>query len=144
VVDFEYAAPNPAAYDIANHFHEWTANYHGSTPHLLEAERYPTPDERQNFYAAYLTHRGAPLPSGRTALYATLSHAKRADERAALDRQVRLWGVVSHATWALWGLVQARDDVEGGVEKPDFDYIGYARCRLQGFYAGLDELALGF
>ena len=35
VVDFEYASPDAVAFDITNHFHEWTANYHGDTPALL-------------------------------------------------------------------------------------------------------------
>lgn len=56
VVDFEYAAPNPAAFDIANHFHEWMANYHNpDAPHVLTRSRYPTRDERWNFYCGYLT-----------------------------------------------------------------------------------------
>ncbi|KAG6332712.1 hypothetical protein ID866_6382, partial [Astraeus odoratus] len=45
VVDFEYAAPNPLAFDIANHFHEWTADYQSSTPHMLDPSRYPTAEE---------------------------------------------------------------------------------------------------
>ncbi|CUA72445.1 choline kinase [Rhizoctonia solani] len=57
VVDFEYANPNPAAYDIANHFHEWTADYHTDTPHVLTASRYPTREERWNFYLGYLGSR---------------------------------------------------------------------------------------
>lgn len=55
IVTAEYAAPNPAAFDIANHFLEWTADYRTSTPHTLNAERYPTPDQRRNFYRAYLS-----------------------------------------------------------------------------------------
>ncbi|KAI0034961.1 kinase-like protein [Vararia minispora EC-137] len=143
VVDFEYAAPNPAAYDISNHFQEWTYNYHGSTPHLRDPSRYPTAAERENFYTAYLSHREVPLPSGRTVPYSSLSDAERADELVNLERQVRLWSVVTHATWALWGLVQARDDVEAG-DVPEFDYIAYARCRFEVFHAELDALALGF
>lgn len=55
VVDFEFAAPNSAAFDIANHFLEWTANYHSpDAPHVLTPSRYPTPEERRNFYIGYL------------------------------------------------------------------------------------------
>ena len=54
VVDFEYASPNAAAFDIANHFHEWTASYHGGTHALLNQSLYPRPSERHNFYRAYL------------------------------------------------------------------------------------------
>lgn len=55
MVDFEYAAPNSAAFDIANHFHEWTADYHSEMPHILLPDRYPSRGARRNFYAAYLS-----------------------------------------------------------------------------------------
>ncbi|QRW00394.1 choline kinase, cytoplasm [Ceratobasidium sp. AG-Ba] len=64
VVDFEYAAPNPAAFDIANHFHEWMADYHNpDASHVLTRSRYPTQGERWNFYCGYLTSPtlGGPL-----------------------------------------------------------------------------------
>ncbi|VDB99346.1 unnamed protein product [Peniophora sp. CBMAI 1063] len=143
VVDFEYAAPNPGAYDIANHFHEWTANYHGATPHLLDIERYPSPGEQDNFLTAYLSYRNVPLPSGRMVPYDALSKSDQLDELATLRRQVRLWSPASHAMWTIWGLVQARDDVERRTVNPEFDYIAYARGRLQRFHAELDELSLG-
>ncbi|KAG9127979.1 hypothetical protein FRC07_006573 [Ceratobasidium sp. 392] len=55
VVDFEYAAPNPAAFDIANHFHEWMADYHSpDASHVLSRSKYPTRGERWNFYCGYL------------------------------------------------------------------------------------------
>ncbi|CAE6420162.1 unnamed protein product [Rhizoctonia solani] len=61
VVDFEYAGPNPAAFDIANHFHEWTADYYSDTPHVLSPSDYPTREERRNFYLGYL---GSPILGG--------------------------------------------------------------------------------
>ncbi|KAG8777144.1 hypothetical protein FRC16_004272, partial [Serendipita sp. 398] len=54
VVDFEYASPNCAAFDIANHFCEWTTDYIGENPAILKPERYPTREERDNFFLAYL------------------------------------------------------------------------------------------
>lgn len=44
--------------------------------------------------------------------------------------------------WAIWGLVQAREDVEGGVEEPEFDYIAYAQCRMEAFRRELKGLGL--
>jgi len=126
VVDFEYASPNPAAFDIANHFHEWTANYHGPTPHLLDASRYPTPSERRTFLTAYLKNRAAP---------ADLS-------AAALEGAVRAWSPSSHAMWAVWALVQAREDVQAHVTQPEFDYVGYARGRMAAFYRELAALSM--
>jgi hypothetical protein len=41
--------------------------------------------------------------------------------------------------WAVWAIVQAREDVEG-VSEGEFDYVGYAKCRMQGFRKELKEL----
>src|ERR1700732_2566850 len=56
VIDFEYAAPNPRAYDLANHFCEWMYNYHSSSPYCANAEEYPTAEERLRFLEAYVAH----------------------------------------------------------------------------------------
>ncbi|RDB28433.1 putative choline kinase [Hypsizygus marmoreus] len=136
VVDFEYASPNPAAFDIANHFHEWTANYHSSTPHLLDPSRYPTIEERRNFYTAYLGHTAV------EGEYADLEEADRELQLANLDEQVRIWSPASHAMWAIWGIVQAREDVEGNVKEPEFDYISYAICRMIGFRREIRALGI--
>ncbi|KAF7339758.1 Choline kinase [Mycena sanguinolenta] len=136
VVDFEYASPNPASYDIANHFHEWTANYHSTTPHILDPSRYPTKEERANFYLAYLEHStlspdSRPLP--KLELLGLIPD---------LEKQVRAWSPASHACWAIWGIVQARDDLENDVQEPEFDYIAYALCRMAAFRRELKQLGL--
>ena len=59
-----------------------------------------------------------------------------------LEDQVRAWSPASHAMWAIWGIVQARDDIEAAVEEPEFDYIGYARCRMEGFRRELRALGI--
>ncbi|KAI0308251.1 kinase-like domain-containing protein [Multifurca ochricompacta] len=138
VVDFEYASPNPAAFDIANHFHEWTANYHGSTPHVLDASRYPSLAERRTFLTAYLENRATPD----TPAFLDLSPAARERELVALEKTVRAWSPSSHAMWAVWGLVQAREDVQACVVQPEFDYVNYARCRMASFYRELAALGL--
>jgi len=135
VVDFEYAAPNPASFDIANHFHEWTANYHSMTPHLLDFDRYPSSGDRYNFYIAYLRHSFTIMgiqPPTSADLEVQAKH---------LDKQVRFWSPASHAMWAIWGIVQAREDVEEKVEVPEFDYLAYARCRMAAFNRDVEELA---
>jgi len=149
VVDFEYASPNPAAFDIANHFHEWTADYHSHTPHELRPDRYPALSARRNFYIAYLTQARAgqivpetgsvsrrssvdsvasgslsPPPASTPLLVPTDA------ELDALDGAVRAWSAASHGMWAVWGIVQAREDVEAGTTQPEFDYLGYARSRM--------------
>ncbi|KAF8649846.1 hypothetical protein AX16_005609 [Volvariella volvacea WC 439] len=134
VVDFEYASPNPAAYDIANHFHEWTANYHDDVPHLLDSSRYPTSQERRNFYASYLQHAASTHNKPIVSKDGLEARAKK------LDEQVRFWSPASHATWAIWGIVQARDDIEAGVKEPEFDYIAYAQCRMAAFRREVNAL----
>ncbi|TFK57498.1 kinase-like protein [Heliocybe sulcata] len=126
VVDFEYSSVNAASFDIANHFHEWTANYHSMTPHLLNPAIYPAPEQRRNFYRAYLSHyRKSRSPS-------QVKDVTDVDLQL-LDAQVQAWSPASHAMWVVWGVVQAREDLENNEIEPEFDYIGYARCRMEGF-----------
>ncbi|TCD70654.1 hypothetical protein EIP91_002375 [Steccherinum ochraceum] len=134
VVDFEYASVNPAAFDIANHFHEWTANYHSEVPHILHPDRYPTHDQRRNFYRAYITHS---LTSPAADL---LVKTSMDTQIARLERQVQIWSPASHGMWALWGLIQAREFLEGQDGEPEFDYVGYARCRMESFRRELRAL----
>lgn len=136
MVDFEYASPNPASFDIANHFHEWTANYHSDTPYILDHTRYPTKEQRSNFYMAYLEHSTVspdlrPMPK-----------LELVGMMPDLEKQVRAWSPASHAMWAIWGIVQAREDMENAVEEPEFDYIAYAQCRIAGFRRELKQLGL--
>lgn len=135
VVDFEYASPNPAAFDIANHFHEWTANYHSDTPHILDPALWPTLEHRRNFYYSYSRHLASSAdPAVELSDEDLQAHVER------LDSQVRAWSPSSHAMWALWGIVQAREIVEGKDGEPEFDYLGYSECRLEGFRREIREL----
>ena len=138
VVDFEYAGPNPAAYDIANHFQEWTANYHSRTPHLLNPSRYPTLEERCNFYTSYLRHAcmlaKEPIIDGEE-----LTNLVR-----DLEWDVRIWSAASHANWAIWGIVQAREELEGNIADAEFDYIQYAKGRMASFRQHIQALETQF
>ena len=51
------------------------------------------------------------------------------EELDALDAAVKAWSAASHGMWAVWGIVQAREDVEG-CAKGEFDYLGYATSRM--------------
>lgn len=63
-------------------------------------------------------------------------------ELEKMDRQVKAWSPASQAMWAVWGLVQAKEDMEGKEGEPEFDYIGYARCRMKGFRREIIELGI--
>ncbi|KAI9229695.1 MAG: kinase-like domain-containing protein [Piptocephalis tieghemiana] len=108
LVDFEYAGYNPKTYDIANHFNEWTADYYGPTPHLLNEAKYPSREERLNFLLAYTQGNS--------------------QEALLLEDLIPIWRTASHLFWGLWGLLQTgRDDVA------DFDYFAYGLGRIQQF-----------
>lgn len=110
---------------------EWTANYHGPTPHLLDPALYPTLGQRRNFYESYITHAN---PS--------ISEAEMEEEMDVLESQVQMWSPASHAVWAIWGIIQARDALEDDGGESEFDYLGYALCRLEGFQRALKGLNL--
>jgi choline kinase len=58
VIDFEYAGPNTRGLEFANHFNEWTYNYHDAAASwACDVRRYPTPDEQRRFIKAYVDHR---------------------------------------------------------------------------------------
>lgn len=53
--------------------------------------------------------------------------------------------------WAIWSIVQARDDLEQAAtakandtiqDEPEFNYLGYALCRMEGFRRELVGLGL--
>jgi len=59
-----------------------------------------------------------------------------------LDGDVLVWSAASHAGWAIWGVVQAREDVEAGTTALEFDYIGYAKGRMAAFRQDLQRFGL--
>ncbi|KAL4076367.1 kinase-like domain-containing protein [Scleroderma yunnanense] len=130
MVDFEYAGPNPRALDIANHFQEWTADYQSSAPHVLDPSRYPTFEERYNFYEAYLSHAGT-----------TNSVDDREASIIRLEREVHIWRPACNAVWAVCNIVMDKDQVEQGLAEGDFDYnIGAAKYRMAAFFHGLEAV----
>ncbi|BFZ55518.1 hypothetical protein PYCC9005_002559 [Savitreella phatthalungensis] len=113
VIDFEYAGPNPRAFDLANHFCEWMADYNAvyGKPHKLHVERYPTRQEADNFLQEYLRFgrvmRRAPGDD-------RPMKAVTPEEMAHLRRQIDLWRPLCNAQWAVWGVVQALPGGEVG------------------------------
>jgi len=133
VIDFEYASANTPGYEFANHFCEWMADYHCSTPHVMDQLRYPSRREQRNFVTAYVDH-----------------WARDGDDEAGkgkvverLLEEARLWRAASSAQWCAWGIVQAKVGVaEGEEEQEEFDYLAYGRQRGLLFWGDLVELGL--
>ncbi|KAK0729950.1 kinase-like domain-containing protein [Lasiosphaeris hirsuta] len=58
VIDFEYAAANLPGYELANHFSEWTYNYHDPiAPYACDTSKYPTLEQQHRFIRAYVDHK---------------------------------------------------------------------------------------
>lgn len=144
VIDFEYAAPNARGYDIANHFHEWRANYHHPThSHSLVHFPYPDQAQKENFYRAYLSVEmdhmsGAEVIKSRSDV--------KQDKVEKLDHEVKVWSPACSVFWALWGIIQAGEQVEniltGDEAGVEFDYLAYAIEKLESFRKDIKELGV--
>ncbi|KAL6866807.1 choline kinase [Trichoderma novae-zelandiae] len=67
VIDFEYAAPNTAGLEFANHFTEWMYNYHDPlAPYACNPDRYPSLEQQKRFIKAYVEHRPRSAQSNST------------------------------------------------------------------------------
>ncbi|KAL8805290.1 MAG: hypothetical protein Q9182_002058 [Xanthomendoza sp. 2 TL-2023] len=112
-IDYEYATPAPAAFDIANHFAEW-GGFECSYDAL------PTRSVRRAFIEEYLTsyetHTSLPLNT---------------DKATLVDRllqEVDAYRGVPGLYWGIWALIQAT------ISQIDFDYASYADVRLQEYW----------
>ncbi|XP_039041878.1 probable choline kinase 1 [Hibiscus syriacus] len=113
LIDYEYASYNPVAYDLANHFCEMAANYHSETPHILDYSIYPDIKERRRFISSYLASSGNELSDAIV-------------EQLLIDAEK--YTLANHLFWSLWGIIS------GHINKIDFNYLEYARQRIQQYW----------
>ncbi|KAF1747660.1 hypothetical protein GCK72_024126 [Caenorhabditis remanei] len=105
-IDYEYAFPNYALFDIANHFCEY-AGVEG-TP---DYSKCLTKDEKWLFINDYLRFG---------------KEKEHCDTRiASMFKNLPLFEAAAHLFWAVWALVQAQNSTI------DFDYLTYAYARYQ-------------
>ncbi|PTB64135.1 kinase-like protein [Trichoderma citrinoviride] len=111
-IDYEYATPSPAAFDISNHFAEW-AGYD------CDYSAVPTRPQRQAFIREYI------------ASYAKLSceEMNLDEETEKLMNEVDVFRGVPGFYWGIWALIQAT------ISHIDFDYASYAESRLGEYWA---------
>ncbi|KAL7806199.1 kinase-like domain-containing protein [Trichoderma gracile] len=111
-IDYEYATPSPAAFDISNHFAEW-AGYD------CDYSAMPTRPQRHAFIREYI------------ASYAKLSGKEMnlAEETEKLMHEVDVFRGVPGFYWGIWALIQAT------ISHIDFDYASYAESRLGEYWA---------
>ncbi|KAK1662144.1 hypothetical protein QYE76_050303 [Lolium multiflorum] len=114
LIDYEYASFNPVAFDIANHFCEFAADYHTATPHVMDFTKYPDTDEQRRFIQTYLGSSGG--------------NPSDTEVETLLD-SVAKYTLASQLFWGLWGIVS------GHVNKNiDFEYKEYARQRFNQYW----------
>jgi ethanolamine kinase len=105
-IDFEYTRLNYYLFDIANHFVE----YAGVDD--ADFSIYPTRDEQKRWLKIYFQKRGM----NEQIINDDLCHL--VDQFSALP----------HLMWGLWALVQSR------LSQLDFDYVHYAKLRLDSYH----------
>ena len=105
LIDYEYSNYNYYAYDIANHF----AEYSGFE---CDWNNYPTEQQQIQFITHYVKQR----PDDSIDQY-TVNE---------LQQQVRQFSLMPHYYWGIWAVVQAH------ISNVDFDYIYYAHRKLVG------------
>lgn len=110
-IDYEYATPAPAVFDISNHFAEW-AGYD------CDYSQVPTKSVRRGFLQEYVA-----------------SYNRNSDqqlEESTVDdlyHLVDMWRGIPGLYWGIWSLIQAR------ISEIDFDYSNYAEERLGEYFA---------
>jgi len=119
-IDYEYATPSPAAFDIANHFAEWGG-------FDCDFSVLPTRSQRRGFLSEYVR-----------SYYSRLGHTTTLDkeeiEIEQLFNEVDLFRAVPGFYWGIWALIQAT------ISQIDFDYAAYAEIRLGEYWAWREEV----
>ncbi|KAI0140141.1 kinase-like protein [Hypoxylon sp. NC0597] len=121
-IDYEYATPSPAAFDLANHFAEWGG-------FECDYNVLPTRAQRLEFIREYIHSYFTLLPS----------KPDNVDEEAEAQKllaEVDIFRGVPGFYWGIWALIQAT------ISHIDFDYAEYAEVRL-GEYWGWREATEG-
>ncbi|KAJ5246757.1 hypothetical protein N7468_001740 [Penicillium chermesinum] len=117
-IDYEYAVPAPAAFDIANHLAEWIG-------YDCDYNMIPTQSVRRQFMAeyakSYCQHRG-------------LDSSAEAEIVARLYDDVDRFRGIPGLYWGVWALIQAQ------ISQIDFDYASYAELRLGEYWAWKREV----
>lgn len=115
-IDYEYATPSPAAFDVANHFAEWGG-------FECDYTALPTISQRRAFIREYIK------------TYAELSdeHLDLEEDTRKLEDEVNVFRGVPGFYWGLWAAIQAT------ISDIDFDYARYSELRLGEYRAVKEE-----
>lgn len=120
IIDFEYCAYNYRAFDIANHFLEWTYDYTNDKFPFFHhrPSDYPNAQQIDNFISTYLTNTEAAEDK---------NYVPTAEEKEQLLEEIALFSLASHLLWFSWALVNINQEIE-------FGYLEYAEIRLKEYF----------
>lgn len=121
-IDYEYATPCPAAFDIANHFAEWGG-------FDCDFSVLPTRAQRRDFLRAYLDAYNSFRGRDKGAAADEEEEARTAAEFEVLFAQVDRFRGAPGFYWGVWALIQNK------ISSIDFDYASYAEMRLGEYFA---------
>lgn len=121
-IDYEYATPSPAAFDLANHFAEWGG-------FDCDFSVLPTRAQRLEFIQAYVRAYFELLPASEKP-----AEVDEEKEVAKLFEEVDVFRGLPGFYWGIWSLIQAQ------ISQIDFDYANYAEVRFGEYWAWLDEV----
>ncbi|KAI0154495.1 ethanolamine kinase [Hypoxylon sp. FL1284] len=113
-IDYEYATPSPAAFDLANHFAEWGG-------FDCDFTVLPTRAQRLEFIREYVHTYFSLLPQ-------KAGNVDVEAEAQKLLAEVDMFRGVPGFYWGIWALIQAT------ISHIDFDYAEYAEIRLGEYY----------
>nr|AQT27076.1 putative choline kinase [Nilaparvata lugens] len=122
LIDFEYCSYNYRAFDLANHFIEWTYDYTKEEhPNFsIHRDHYPTHEQMMVFINRYLA-----------CVESKTSHGGVASELNTPEHllmEVKHFSLASHLFWTLWGIVNAM------TSQIPFGYCEYAAERLDCYF----------
>lgn len=117
-IDYEYATPSPAAFDIANHFAEWGG-------FDCDYSVLPSRTQRREFIDEYIRAYFDILPGQ--------PNVDIESEVRKLNDEVDLFRGVPGFYWGIWALIQAV------ISDIEFDYASYAETRLAEYWAWKSE-----
>ncbi|TKA25729.1 hypothetical protein B0A50_05825 [Salinomyces thailandicus] len=123
-IDYEYATPVPAAFDIANHFAEWAGL---SCDHTAVPNRPARADFLKSYVGSFRYHSISDADTLALDIDFTNDLAQMLD-------QVDMFRGVPGFYWGVWALIQAT------ISQIDFDYASYADVRLGEYWAWKEEL----
>ena len=111
LVDMEYGSYNFRGFDIGNHFCEFSG-----FDYTKITDCYPNKAAQYNFIESYIRLGRSP------------SEFVTDDELDSLYREANEYALASHLFWGVWAVLQAK------YSKVDFDYLLYARQRINAYF----------